>query len=277
MKITFWSPVHGQTATTSNLSSVLTYLALNYNFSNLAMRNHFIKSTLETQFLDKEYLNNISLMDTGLDALYRQLMNQTIDTDMLSNYTTMILKRRLDLLIGTYGTNKEIYNKNFLQTIEELLKLSDSAYDFTFIDASSGVENELTQKILLSSDLIVININQNKNVLDDLFDNENYRNFYKKMEDKILFIVGMYDNCSKFNLSNICRLYKIKKDKISFIPYNRQFADYSNEGKVVEFIINNMNSTKNDDTYLFISQLDDCVNKIFKLLEVDGELRRNYK
>ncbi len=273
MKIAFWSPVHGQTATTSNMSAISTYMSLKYTYSNLIMRNHFVKSTLEKHFLDSDYIKSLNLTDTGVDALYRQMMNKTISSDMVSNYTTMLLRRRLDLLIGTYGTNKEIYNKNFLQTYEELFNLTDKAYDFTFIDVNSGIENKLSEKILLSADLIVINLNQNINVLDELFSNENYRKLYNKAGNKIFFVVGMYDKYSKLNISNIRRIHDIKKEKITFIPYNRQFADYTNEGKVIEFIINNMNSNKKDDTCLFIKQLDDCIKKIFNLLEINGELR----
>ncbi len=275
MKISFWSPVHGQTATTTNLSVIATFMSLTYTYKNLLMRNHFTKSTLEQHFLDMDYLNAVNLTDTGVDSLYRQMINQSVDSKMVSNYTTMLLRKRLDLLIGTYATNKDIYNKNFLQTYEELLELTGVNYDFTLIDVNAGIENKLSEKMLFNSNLIIINLNQNKHVLDNLFNSNTYNQIINDNEIKIMYVIGMYDKYSKkYNIKNICRAYNIPKNKIGVIPYSRKLADYCNDGKVIEFVLNILNSEKNDNSIELVKNINDCITKIFNVLEVDFELKK---
>ncbi len=271
MNIVFWSNYSGQAGATSNLSLISTFISLKYTYKNLIIRTQYNRNFLENMFLSKDYLSTLTLTDTGLDALHHKMINQSIDSEVLTNYTNILVRKRLDLLVGTYGASKKIYEKNFLNTYEDLYGLAKDGYDLVFSDLSAG-ENEIANKVMDMADLVVVNLNQNKNVLDDFFNSAYYKE-HKKTK-KFLFIVGFYDKRLKMNINNISRIYGISKQHICTIPYNRNFIDYANDGKTIEFVFNNVNAKATDNTFDMLSSINDCTNKMLNLLGLDSGLKK---
>lgn len=263
MRIAFWSNVHGQTATTSNIIAIALMTALEYRLKVLMTHNHFDRSTVETSLIEKKYLKNelMELSDNGIDALARFIKSNKLDKDNIVNYTTTLLNKKLDLLTGTTHTNKEFYMSDINNVIDLILNLAKEFYDIVFIDVSSG-KNELSSKILKNSDVIVVNLCQNAAVLDEFFEK------YREHIEKCIFLVGRYDKDSRFNKKNIMRKYNIKKN-IALIPYCIEFSDACSSGTAIDFFLKNISAKKDDLNYYFIEEVRNAVKIILAYAGID--------
>jgi hypothetical protein len=270
MQVGFWSTVHGQTATTSNTLVISLMCALEYRLKILVTHNHYARSTLETSLLNQTFLKTelMDLKDTGIDALSRFIKFNKVDKESISSYTTTILRNRLDLLMGTSNPSKELYMSDLNAVMETILTTAKDCYDLQFVDIASG-DNALSNKILLSSDLIVVNINQNSFILEDFFAN------HKEKFKNCMYLVGLYDKESRLNIKNIIRKYKINKSDIAVIPYCREFADACNGGKAVDFFLKNLNASKEDSHYEFIMQGRKAVDILLNKLSIDTDLQKS--
>lgn len=267
MQIAFWSNYH-QMGTTYDAIAVAVMTALEYRMKILITHNHFEKSALESSFLDRSYIRSelTDLSDTGLDALSKFIKYNKIDKENISSFTTTLIKNKLGLLMGTTNTNKELYIKDLNEVIDMILTSAKIYYDMIFVDVSSGT-NELSSKILEHSDLIVVNLNQNYNVLEDFFTN------FIHLKEKCLFLLGRYDKNSRFNMKAIQRKYSIK-GKTAVIPYNIEFADACSEGKVIDFFLRNIKADKEDQNYYFIEEARKTVELILDKLNVNILLKK---
>lgn len=263
MRIAFWSNVHGQTATTSNLVAIALMTAMEYRLKVLLAHNHFERSTLESTLLDRGYLDNeqAGLSEHGIDALARFIKSNKLDKDNISNYTTSILSKKLDLILGTSHTNKALYLRDLNTVIHQILNLAQAFYDLVFMDVSSG-NNELSNKILAGSDIIIVNLSQNMNVINDFFEN------FTGDLGKCVFVIGRYDSNSKFNKKNLMRKYNIKKN-LCVIPYNIEFSDACSEGRAVDFFLKNLQAKKDDLNYGFMEEVRNAVRLILSMAGVD--------
>lgn len=269
MQVAFWSNYH-QTGTTYGTAAVATVTALEYRLKTLVTHNHFRKSGLETTFLDRSYLRSTltDFSDAGIDALSRFIKFNKVDKDNISNYTTTLLKKRLDLLIGTTSTNETLYYKDFNDAIDTILLSAQEYYDLIFIDVASG-DNELASKLFEHSDLIVVNLSQNYNVLED---------YFKNHSDKIgksVFLIGRYDRSSRYNVKMLRRKYRLRDHDIATIPYNIEFADCCSEGRIVDFFMKNLKAGKDDVNFFFIQEVRKTAELILKKLEIDTALKKS--
>lgn len=263
MRIAFWSNVHGQTATTSNIIAIALMTALEYRLKVLITHNHFDRSTVETSLIEKKYLKTelMELSDNGIDALARFIKSNKLDKDNIVNYTTTLLNKKLDLLTGTTHTNKEFYISDINNVIDLILNLAKEFYDIVLIDVSSG-KNELSSKILKNSDVIVVNLCQNAAVLDEFFEK------YREHIEKCIFLVGRYDKDSRFSKKNIMRKYNIKKN-IALIPYCIEFSDACSCGTAIDFFLKNISAKKDDLNYYFIEEVRNAVKIILAYAGID--------
>lgn len=263
VRIAFWSNVHGQTATTSNLVAISLMTAMEYRLKVLLAHNHFEKSTLESSLLDRGYLDNeqAELSEHGIDALARFIKSNNLDKDNISNYTTSILSKKLELIMGTSHTNRDLYMTDLNNVMHQILDRTQAFYDVIFVDVSSG-NNELSSKILENSDFIVVNLSQNINVIDDFFKS------FKGDLGKCIFVIGRYDANSKFNKKNVMRKYGIKRN-LCVVPYNIEFSDACSEGRGVDFILKNLRASRDDVNFGFMEEVRNSVKLILTVAGVD--------
>ncbi len=251
--------MHGQTGTTSNLLATAVLSTLQYQLKNIVTQTHFNLNNLEAPLvatsdtIAKEYF-----MDVGIDALARNIKSSPLDGDIIENCSISLLNKQLNLLPGTTKNNRDIYESDMGKTIINILHAVDKYYDIVFIDTNSG-RSELTMKILQNVDLIIVNLSQNKSSLDD------YAMNYHLVGKKIFYLIGNYDCNSKYNLKNIQRHYKwLKNNNSAVIPYNTEYMDAQSDGKVIQFIIKNMNCDKDDSNAYFIREVKIALKKIMK-------------
>lgn len=235
-KIVFWSPVHGQVGTTSNMLACAANCALENDKTVLMSHTHFTLSCLESSFLPEAQLDDNSMFtftDAGLDAVERLARSRRLTIENFSDYTTPILKERLDLLIGTAKPDLTMY-EHIEDVIQSIFMKASQCYDLTFIDVNSGTQNRITHAMLDAADYVVVNLNQNVRVLDAFF---NQNAWPEALHHKpYLILIGNYDPTSKYSASNLKRKYKPTVPLLP-VPHCTDFMDACNSSRAMEFFM----------------------------------------
>lgn len=269
-QVAFWSPNGSKTGSTSLLASVASVVALERDYTSLILSTNYMDNSLEKSFINVGKLkarSSIDFTDVGLDALERLIKSNKISVENLVDYTTPILKGRLDLMFGIQKNSQETYNK-ILELLPGVIKCSSTVYDITFLDIVSGQPDDRVKTILEMSDVIVVNVDQSMNSLEDFFENVTKSNLLKSK--KVILVIGRYDRYSKYNSKNLAKYFKYK-DKIFTLPYNTQFFDMQNDHRTLEFFIKYLNVTPSDRNGFFVNEVKSLAEEILANVSSSAE------
>lgn len=226
-QIVSWSPVHGQSATTSNTVALASLFALEQSYHSLITHTQLTFSTLEFLYTQGE---RAGFDDGGMEALERLVKSKLLKADAIGDYTDKIYSKRLDLLVGSkkeWESPEE--SDKFLRAI---LKVAKDHYDAIWIDAHSGTFNQTSRVLLKDADLVLVNLPQNKYVIDKFFSGETFPN---ELKDKpCIILISNYDEEATYSIRNIKRSHKMK-NLILPIHYSTGFKDASNQRAVTDF------------------------------------------
>ena len=276
--ITFRSNELKETGQTLSLAAVATQFAIEHNYKILIVSTNFKDQTLENCFWELDKLNkpifknqaNVAIgVDAGVESLTRVLAGNATNPEVVRNYSRIILRDRLDILLGPSTKDYQEYTR-ICDNYPEILQLADRYYDLVFVDLSTRMHWTEAQNILNISDLIVFNITQRlKNINDYLELKENDQNYQRRNS---LLLLGRYDAHSKYNIKNITR-YLREKRPIMAIPYNTLFFESCSEGKIIDFFLKLKNTDANDRNHLFISEVNRANETIlYKLQELQMKI-----
>ena len=127
-------------------------------------------------------------------------------------------------------------------------------YDKVFVDLDFNLSPEVREKIVDSSDLVIVNSSQNYNSIKKL--KEKKDNSKLLQSPKTMILIGKYDKFSKYNIKNISRFLDEKKQVLG-IPYNTLFMEATNEAGVPDFFLKLKRISNSDDrNALFIQEVD---------------------
>lgn len=258
--ISFWSPVHGQCGQTFNAVSLAAYIATNYNVKTLIMHSQQEKNNLETAFYEKRIFQDELLFDeSGIDAIDRLAMTKQLNPNNFKDYTKNLIKDRLDILIGTAKKSETSY-KNMATTIPYILTCAKKVYDVIIVDINSGDLFEITGKVTEISDIVVINLNQNIELLKSYF-NSNYN---LEMNNKI-YLLGNYEKNSMYNKKLIARMFNL--DKVFAVHRNTLAMDFYNKNSIIRYFMTNF--PEDTDNYDFFMELKRLSEEIIKKMKIE--------
>jgi cellulose biosynthesis protein BcsQ len=269
MIVAFWSNVHGQPRTTSNMITVAVAIAMIHKRKCLVTQTHFNLNNLESCILGSRENSKEVFIDIGLDGLASILKLRAIDQDIIENYSIPLLNKNLTLLPGTSVGNRKVFMNDMGKTVSMLLAEINKHYEFVFVDVNSGAD-EVSKLIMDQADIVVVNLCQNKSVLD------NYITQLKSFDKKIMYLFGSYDRNSTYNLHNLKLMYKqFTKRYTGVIPYNIGFMDSQSDGSVIKYLKKNIAAKKDGFHDYFIECIIDATDKLIKLAsEKKGEVIR---
>jgi len=263
MRVTFWSPIHGQAAATSNMMVVAFLAGIEHRKRSIITQTQFNNNNLEAPLVGSNVRNSVAenfFRGTGIDTLIRSFKASQVTKDDVENCCISNENTNVSLLPGTSKSNRSYFDDEMEKTLLRLFNQVDQLYDMMFIDVNSG-NNPLSMEIIKSSDLVIINLPQNCHVIDDFFE-------YQKdqIKGEVFYLFGNYDNNSRYNIKNLRRRYRkyITKDNSGVIPHNTLYLDAQNDGKVVDFIKNNINCRESDSNYYFMEKSKSATSKIIK-------------
>lgn len=259
MKIAFWSTVHGQPGTTSNMVAIAAMVSVSKNMRCLLCHTHFKLNGLETQLIGNTESGRDAFLDAGLDGLIRSIKLAPLGKEMIDTYTMPLMEGKLTLLQGTTYENRAVFNEDMAATFSKIVTELEKYYDLVFIDTNSG-NDKISRMVLDFADIIVVNLCQSRNVLDSYFS----RGFLKNR--RIMYLIGNYDKDSRYNIYNMKLLYKpLLKGIIETIPYNTDFMDAQSDGCVLKFMMRYMNIKRNHANALFVKRVSQAADKLMKM------------
>jgi cellulose biosynthesis protein BcsQ len=208
----------GQTQSAINLSAMLTKL-INGKVL-LGDINKFSKD-IEYYFSDTHALKGldslISLIEAGL------LREDNFDTCVKS------INSELDILIANecFELNNDI--------IDTLICFSEKLYEAVVFDTISGI-SPLTRRFFERSDVIVVVLNQYKNIVDLAIGNQ----LYKEFSHKVVYALNRYRDSINIKTSDVREILKSNglDGEVFTISYDVSMINECNDRSVLNFILN---------------------------------------
>ena len=273
--IAFWSDEEKETGQTMSMVALSTYMAIEHNYKILNVSTSFKDNTLESSYWDLQKIEqlvktiskntNAVGLESGVEGLIKIINSNKTSTNMVSNYTKVVFKDRLDVLCATKTQNYEEY-REIAQLYPNILQVANRSYDLVFVDISKRMPKEQVDKILEIANVVIVNMTQRLKTIDDFINLREENEFFKGKN--ILVNIGRYDKFSKYNVKNITRYMKEKKD-VHAIPYNTLFFESCSEGKVAEFFLKLRRVEQEDRNAVFIEETSRLAKDlIYKLQEL---------
>ena len=87
-----------------------------------------------------------------------------------------------------------------------------------------------------------------------------------------MLLLGRYDAHSKYNIKNVTR-YLREKRNILAVPYNTLYFEACSEGKVIDYFLKLKNIDENDRNYRFLEEINRIDTEIlYKLQELQMKI-----
>lgn len=268
--VSFWSTENSsQVSTTATTVASALMLAIKENYKVLVTQTHYSDFTLESSFFNQEKNTRVDTSDTGIDALDRLLRSGKLRPESIPNYAIPAIKGKLEILYGTFKNDEDSYSR-ILETMPAMIEQAKQFYDIVLVDLNKGKTTEEVNKILQLSDLIILGMNQNMEILKKIF--KDMQSVRILQEKKVIPVLGRYDRFSDYKEKNISRRFNYKK-RIYTIPYNTQFFDSCNRGAAADFFISNSKADISDRNGFFISEVAELEKAIMDAIKDKIELR----
>lgn len=243
--VTFWNSRKEQTGKTMSVAAIATYMAIEHNYRILVISTTNKEDNLKKCFWEEPKIKknlgifgpNASLeVETGVEGLVRVIRSNKISPDLITNYTKVVFKDRLEILLGRNSDGKAISHgdERLEETYPEIIAMANQYYDLVLVDLDYNVDEETQKTILKSSDIIVLNTSQRRTSLDILLEKRQKYNFLQTK--RVILMIGKFDKFSKYNIKNITR-YLGEKNQVLTIPYNTLFFEACEEAGVPDLFL----------------------------------------
>ena len=275
--ITFVNNKNEETGKTMSLVAIATHMAIEYNTKILIISTTNREGKLKSCYFEDEkarktrfglFTNSDIGMtsESGIEGIVRMTRSNKLTPEMVTNYTKVVFKDRLEVLLGT-NTQNVIDKKELQQEYVELISVANMYYDRVFVDLDNNIDEEIREQIMDRSDLVIVNSSQNYNSLKELKENKEKNNLLKSA--KYLVLIGRYDKYSKYNSKNITRFLE-EKNQVLTVPYNTLFFEATNEAKVPDFFLSLKRTIDADDrNAIFIQEVKRASdNIVYRLQEL---------
>lgn len=269
--VTFWNSGKEQTGKTLSIAAISTYLAIEHNYRILVISTGYQDNNLDNCFWQsKKVKKNLGLfgpntnvaLEEGIAGLVKIMKSNKLSPDIITNYTKIIFKDRLEIL-PTFKGGKSGYD-DIRKCYPDLINLANSYYDLVLVDLDTQVQDDIAQTIIDNSNLIVVNLSQRLTSINTFMEMREEKTIFKTK--KAMILIGRYDNSSKYNIKNISRYMK-EKNKVSTIPYNTLFFEACEEAEVPDLFFNLKKMNKDDENGFFFTEVKRTVENIIYRLE----------
>lgn len=263
--VTFWNNGRAETGQSMMLASVATTLAINYNYKILMINTKHNDKSLEYAFETKNSINAIFTkgktdLDTGLSGVTKAIISNKTSPEIITNYTKIIFKN-LELLTDSNISDEDF--ERYIGYIKEIIKLANRYYDIVLVDLEGNIKNQNIKQILQMSNINVVTLVQNINIIDDFINERNKNEILK--DDKTLVALGKYDEKSKYTVKNTAKYLKIKK--VYKNPYNTIFSMDAPEGRVADYFIKFKRINSSHINFEFVNSVYEETEDIIKTIK----------
>jgi len=287
--ITFWNDSKEQTGKTLASVAFATRAAIDRNSKVLLISTSIADSSMENCFFMKEKSKNLDFVngkgnsiavENGIEGLIKLITSNKLDPSIITDYTRVVFKGRLEVILGASGNKGDSLEANLeqLKKLEEcyidLIRTANQAYDLVVVDLDKMLTAKTKEEILKISDVNVF-------VLSQKMESINRYNELKHSNGNLLGIkcvplIGKYTSRYKYNSKNISRYLQEKKE-MDVLPFNLLFMEAADEAKVVDLFLKLRNvKDKTDENYIFMESIKNFTNNILKKLQ-EMQMRMRWK
>ena len=147
--ITFWNDDREQSGKTLTSVAVATRMAIDRNFKVLLMSTSFRDSTMKNCFFGDEVQRNLKIfggksnniaVENGIEGLSKLVTSKKITPEVITDYTKVVFKGRLEVLCGYVGAGDKTVDENYseYERLEEsyidLIRNANLYYDMVVVD-----------------------------------------------------------------------------------------------------------------------------------------------
>lgn len=271
--IGFWSGSKKETGQTVSVAAVATQMAIEHNYKILLIDATFDDDTMERCFWSvnnkKDVVKTLNKgkmdISSGAEGLISAVASNKATPEVVTNFTKVVFKNRLDVLCGLKTKIKEEYMKSMM-LYKDLVHTANKYYDLVFVDIEKTMKSDTTVALLEESDLIVYNFTKNLKQADEYLSNlQTYASVLKK--HKIIPLLSNADDNTVYNVKNVTRYIGEKKD-IDRVPYNPTFVKSISEAGLANFFLTTRVSGKvNDKNSELVSSVENVCQTIIARLE----------
>ena len=278
--VAFYTNGKDQAGNTTSAISLATYMGIVQNkkilFISTALNNSEIRKALwPTQTRKKSGLfgantTTLSTNDNGIEGLDRIIRSNRISPDIITDYTRVALKRRLEVLQG-YSGSEEQY-KEIQRQYVQIIALAKQVYDTVIIDIDRKLEAKTKLEILNGADIVVAMTTQKLDNINDVLKTMTDGVALKKTNT--IITLGKYDEKSKYNAKNISRSILRTKDIINTVPYNTILFEEMQEGRLIDLFIKFLGLNGKDENTFFVDEIKRLKENIDKKETLLRQMRR---
>ena len=259
--VAFYTCGKDQTGNTASAISLATYMGIVQNkrvlFISTALNNSEIKKALwPTQTVKKGLFGmntnyGAGVNDNGIEGLDRIIRSNRISPDIITDYTRVALKGRLEILQG-YNGSEEQY-KEIQKQYMQIISLAKQIYDTVIVDIDKELEAKTKLEILNGVDIVVAMATQKIDSISNVIRTMAEGVAFKKFNS--ILTIGKYDDKSKYNAKNISRNILRTKDIINTVPYNTILFEEMQEGRLIDMFLRFLNLSEKDENTFFVDEI----------------------
>lgn len=268
--VSFWSNGNEETGKSSIIAAVSTLLGVNHNYKVLVLdtkyNDYFYQDCFwqedKTIKLIKNSDNAKTDIGHGISGLSKAILSNKTSPEIITNYTKIVFKDRLELLMDTEAEPEEyeIHKTIF----KDIAKIASKYYDLVFIDIDNNLDEKIKDSLLEISNLVIACLPQKLRKINEYVEIKNEKEEFKNKA--IIPVMGRYDKHSKYNTKNVARYIKEKRGVLA-VSYNTLFFEACNEGKVADFFIKFRRINEKDRNAVFISDVRQIAEKMISRLQ----------
>lgn len=238
--LSFWSGDKKETGQTLSIVAIATYMSVEHNYKTLVVDATLDDDTIERCFWNKDINRDVKLslnrgkldIASGTEGLMSAVTSNKTSPEIISNYTKVVFKNRLDILLGL-KTKSITEHEKMISYYPDLLVAANKYYDLVIVDLPKTSERQSVIEILKKSDVIMYTMSQNLRQINQYIEDK------AKMSGlgmkNVIPLLCSSNEYSTYNHKNV--MAKIKDKQLTYIAYNHNFREAASEAKVSEFFL----------------------------------------
>lgn len=277
--VTFYTNGKEETGNTVSAMALATYMGITKNKRILLISTALNENTIREGIWPNKVKkmsglfgpNTSVVADNGVEGLDRVVRSNKISPNIITDYTRVALKDRLEVLMG-YSGSEEQY-KELQEQYPQIIALASRYYDMVIVDVDKGLELKTQREILNLSNVVLAMTTQNMNNFNNLIKTISQGIILK--QSNTLITLGKYDEKLKYNTKNISRNVLRQKEIINAVPYNSILFEAVQEGQLIDMFIKFLSLKIRDENTIFleeIKKLDEDIEKKVKDLQMRKQL-----
>ena len=270
--VAFWNESERENGQTLSIIAIANQMAIEHNFRILVIDACLNDKTIERAFWKHKENKTVQILNagkidisSGAEGLVSAVASNKVTPEIVTNYTRIVYKNRLDILLGLKTAILEEHEKS-LMLYKDLIATANRYYDLIIVDMQKGYRMPSAKVLLNQANVIVYTMPPNLANIDNFIRLRESDEIVKSK--KVMPLFARSDENSSYNIRNSSRYIK-EKGIAPCIPYNVRFMESTNEARVSNYFTSQkLSSSKNGEDF-FKEVERACMAIINKLKELN--------